>query len=182
MSRLPGNQAGVLALAIVLTACRESEKPVAPLARHTATSMQSTKATGTTSTLLGRATFSDADDQTLNVKRKTDDWYVDIKSKPATDVAVQTVLFQPAGQSGWHSHPGPVFIQVVYGTLAFYESDDPTCTAIIRTKGQGYLDLGEHAHIARNETADTARTVVTYFAPPGADLKIDEPAPGNCPF
>ena len=33
-----------------------------------------------------------------------------------------------------------------------------------------------------NETADSQQTIVTYFAPPGADLRIDEPSPGNCPF
>jgi hypothetical protein len=24
--------------------------------------------------------------------------------------------------------------------------------------------------------------IVTYFAPPGAALRIDQPNPGNCPF
>ena len=142
-----------------------------------------TMGTGSTSTLLGRATFSDPNDQNFDVKRKgDDDWQVQIKAKPAFDIAVQTITFQPGGQSGWHSHPGPVFIEVVSGTMTFYESTDPTCTPIVRTAGQGYLDLGEHAHIARNETALPAQHVVTYFAPPGAALKIDQPNPGNCPF
>jgi hypothetical protein len=52
----------------------------------------------------------------------------------------------------------------------------------VRTAGQGYVDLGEHAHIARNETAEPAQNIVTYFAPPGAALRIDQPSPGNCPF
>lgn len=77
--------------------------------------------------------------------------------------------------------PG-LFIQVVSGTLTFYESGDPTCTGIVRTAGQGFLDVGAHAHIARNETAAPAQTIVTYFAPPGAALRIDAPNPGNCPF
>lgn len=79
-------------------------------------------------------------------------------------------------------HPGPVFIMVVQGTMTFYESDDPSCTPIVRTAGQGYLDTGDHAHIARNETQAESRNVVTYFAPPGAALRIDAPLPGNCPF
>lgn len=98
------------------------------------------------------------------------------------DLAVQSIVFQPGGHSGWHRHPGPVFIQVTAGTMTFYESDDPTCTPITRTVGQGYLDTGEHAHIARNETGAPATNVVTYFAPPGAALRIDMPAPGNCRF
>jgi hypothetical protein len=53
----------------------------------------------------------------------------------------------------------------------------------VRTAGQGYLDKGEHAHIARNETSAAAENVVTYFLPAGSGvLKYDEPKPGNCPF
>ena len=92
------------------------------------------------------------------------------------------ITFQPGGQNGWHSHPGPVFISVVSGTMTFYESTDPSCTPIVRSAGQGYLDAGNHAHIARNETAVPAMNVVTYLAPAGAPLRIDKPSPGNCPF
>lgn len=139
-----------------------------------------TLGSGSTSTLLGRATFSQ--DDNFKVKRITGDWHVEVKAHPELDLAVQQIVFQPGGQSGWHSHPGPVFIQVVAGTMTFYESDDPTCTPVIRTAGQGFLDVGEHAHIARNETGSTATNVVVYLAPPGAALRIDQPNPGNCPF
>ncbi len=137
-----------------------------------------TLASGSSSTLLGRATFAEG----FDVKRKSDDWQLQIKAKDPTDVAVQRIFFKPHGNSGWHSHPGPVLIQVVYGRMTFYEGDDPSCTPIVRTAGQAYLDAGEHAHIARNETADSAVNVVTYLAPVAAKLRIDEPAPGNCPF
>lgn len=139
-----------------------------------------TLGSGSTSTLLGRATFSQ--DGNFKVKRITGDWHVEVKAHPELDLAVQQIVFQPGGQSGWHSHPGPVFIQVVSGTMTFYESDDPTCTPTVRTAGQGFLDVGEHAHIARNETGSPATNVVTYLAPPGAALRIDQPNPGNCPF
>jgi hypothetical protein len=113
---------------------------------------------------------------------EVDDWEVMVKAKPALDVAVQTITFAPGAQSGWHSHPGPVFISVKEGTMTFYESDDPQCKPIVRRAGQGFLDVGDHAHIARNETTATAVNVVTYFAPPGAAIRIDEPDPGNCDF
>ena len=138
-----------------------------------------TTGSGTTSMLIGRATFEEA----VKAKRfGPDDWHVDLKAKPALDVAVQRIVFQPGGHSGWHSHPGPVLISVVEGTMTFYESDDPSCEPIVRTAGQGYVDLGDHAHIARNETSEPATNVVTYLVPPGAALRIDEPNPGNCPF
>lgn len=138
-----------------------------------------TTGSGTTSVLIGRATFGDA----FKVKRAgTDDWEVEVEAKPALDIAVQRIVFQPGGQSGWHSHPGPVFISVVEGTMTFYESNDPNCSPIVRHAGEGFLDVGDHAHIARNETSDPATNVVTYLAPPGAALRIDKPNPGNCPF
>jgi hypothetical protein len=138
-----------------------------------------TPGSGSQSTLLGRATFDDP----IYVRRVGEDnWKVAVKAKPALDVAVQSIVFQPGGQSGWHSHPGPVFISVVAGEMTFYESDDPDCEPIVRRVGEGYLDTGEHAHIARNETTEPATNVVTYFAPPGAALRIDQPDPGNCSF
>jgi hypothetical protein len=133
-------------------------------------------------TLLGRATFVDPKDPTLTVKRITGEFHVEVKAHPAMDVAMQSINFPVGAQSTWHTHPGPVFIIVAQGTMRFYESDDPTCTPIEKTAGQGFLDRGEHAHIARNESGAPAQTVVTYLVPQGAPLKVDQPTPGNCPF
>jgi hypothetical protein len=165
-----------LSVAVVLpllASCDEREQPVAP----SWSGPLFTASSGSVSTVVGRGTFSDP----LNVKRKTGHWKVRVDSDPL-DVAVQTIVFQPGGQSGWHTHPGPVFILVVQGQMTFYESDDLDCRPIVRSAGQGYLDAGEHAHIARNETQLEARNVVTYLAPPGAALRIDAPDPGHCPF
>ncbi|MFL5528153.1 MAG: cupin domain-containing protein [Gemmatimonadaceae bacterium] len=173
----------VLSLSASLAACGDRKDSVGPGTESFSPGNGShTMGVGSTSTPLGRATFVDPKDQNIHVKRISGDWHMEIKSKPAFDIAIQNIVFQPGGQSGWHRHPGPVFIQVVSGTMTFYESDDPTCTPIVRTAGQGYLDLGEHAHIARNESGSPAQNVVTYFAPPGAALRIDAPAPGNCSF
>jgi hypothetical protein len=128
--------------------------------------------------VVGRATLAEG----FKVKRTQDDWRVQVKATPNLDVAVQVIDFDPGGQSGWHSHPGPVFISVVEGTMTFYESDDPDCEPVVRTAGQGFLDVGDHPHIARNESLAPARNMVTYFAPPGAPLRFDAPNPGNCAF
>jgi hypothetical protein len=147
----------------------------------TAPSMENALAApASVSTLLARSTFSDPKDQNMDIKRISDDWHIQIKSKPAFDIAVQTILFPPGSASGWHTHPGPVFIQVKSGTMTFYQSDDPSCTPQVRTQGQGFLDLGEHPHIAVNRSDAPAENVVTYFAPPGAALKMMATQPPNC--
>ena len=183
MYTLHRRHVAVCAIAPFLIACKGDSKPAVTGTRDASDiDPHFTMGSGTKSTLLGRATFTDPDDQNFKVKRISGDWHVEVKSKPAFDLAVQNIVFAPGGQSGWHTHPGPVFIQVVRGTMTFYKSDDPTCAAIVRTAGQGYLDVGDHPHIARNEAADSAQNIVTYFAPPGAQLRIDEPNPGNCSF
>jgi hypothetical protein len=168
--------AGALTLTIVSAGCdgtaTEAATP-APLF---------TLSSGSQSTLLGRATFADPSDPTFKVKRISGDWHAEVKATPNLDIAVQRIVFQPGGQSGWHRHPGPVFIEVVTGTMTFYMSDDPTCTPMVRSAGQGYLDVGEHAHIARNESGAPAENIVVYLAPQAAALRIDAPDPGNCPF
>jgi hypothetical protein len=168
---------GFITVATLVAACEGPERAAAPPSEPRLTAAQ-----GTRSTLLGRATFAEPSKRTFKVKRITGNWHVEVKAKPALDIAVQTITFDPGGQSGWHTHPGPVFIQVTSGTMTFYESDDPDCTPIVRTAGQGFLDTGDHAHIARNESGEAATNVVTYLAPPGAPLRSDAPAPGNCPF
>ena len=183
MSLLRRGSVRALSLLILLVACDSDRAPVAPRGLDAAASKPAfTAGSGSVSRLIGRATFGDPRDETFKVKRITGDWHVEVKAKSQMDIAVQTIDFAPGSQSGWHGHPGPVFIQVVSGTMTFYESDDPSCTPVVRTAGQGYLDTGDHAHMARNETALPAQNVVTYLAPPGAALRIDAPRPGNCPF
>ena len=97
---------------------------------------------GSTSTLVGRATFKSfrVERKQLPAKqsatglwageadrarRRRPIWEVEVEARPGLDVATQTITFQPGGHSGWHSHPGPVFISVLSGTMTFYESDDP---------------------------------------------------------
>ena len=173
MSRLP-----VLLLLLPLIGC--SSEPAAPAA-SVPSIPQFTVGSGVTRTDLGQATF-DID----KVKRITDKWHVELKAKDGLDIAVRTFTYAPGSFTGWHQHPGPVFIQVVKGTVNFYEADDPTCTPIVVDSGEAYLDLGEHAHIGRNETDQLAQDVTVLFGPPGiapADFRIDvTPAPGNCPF
>jgi hypothetical protein len=128
---------------------------------------------GVTGTLLARGTYPQYDLKTdpqspIDFKAKT---------KQPTDVVVQRHDYLPGATTGWHQHPGPVFITVTQGTLTFYERDDPTCTPHVVSAGQGYVDTGM-GHIGFNETNTTASDVTVAIAPVGAAFRTELDAPG----
>src|SRR5215510_14279497 len=79
--------------------------------------------TGVTATLLARGSY-----EPFNVRSDPHGSIDDFRahSTGPIDVVVQRHDFAPGSNSGWHQHPGPIFITVITGTLTFYESDDPT--------------------------------------------------------
>jgi hypothetical protein len=118
---------------------------------------------GVTATLIGRSTFGKFKVKTHPPESEEDnDGQVSLdfmaQAKPGMDMVVRTFDYAPASTTGWHTHPGPVFINVISGTVTFYELDDPTCTPKVVTAGQGYVDTG-HGHIGRNETGLPAKDV-----------------------
>ena len=158
MSKFPIVRAAPLMLMTAL-ACRGGGDAVDPHAKNPTMALsmaEAAAAVSTTSTLLARSTFSDPHDQNFDIKRITDDWHIQIKSKPAFDIAVQTISFPPGSASGWHTHPGPVFIQVMSGTMTFYQSDDPTCSPQTRTQGRR-LPRSRRAPAHRGESDERRR-------------------------
>ena len=81
-------------------------------------------AIGVTPTLIGRATF-----EPFRVKSDPHSLVdVDVKAKSHLDMVVRTHDYAAGSTTGWHTHPGPVFISVLQGQVTFYEADDLTCT------------------------------------------------------
>jgi quercetin dioxygenase-like cupin family protein len=169
----------VLAAVVLAGACSDLQRPVTPTERQTPTFTPShTLSSGTVSTLVGRSTIAEG----FKVKRKTGGWEIDLHAKDPADIVVATLTIQPGGNVGWHTHPGPGFVQVIAGTASFYEAGNPSCLPTVLSVGQAWLDRGETTHIVRNETNAPVTILATVFVPPGAAPRIDEPAPGNCPF
>ena len=98
------------------------------------------------------------------------------------DIIVRTHDYAPGSSTGWHAHPGPIFIQVIEGEVTFYERDDAGCEGKVVKKGEGYVDTGE-GHIGRNESGAPAKDVSVIFAPVGEKFRteLDAPSP-NCKF
>jgi quercetin dioxygenase-like cupin family protein len=104
------------------------------------------------------------------------------KAKTHLDMVVQTHDYLPWASTGWHTHPGPIFITVTEGTLTFYEVDDPNCSPKVVRAGEGYVDTG-HGHIGRNESGLPAKDVTVAIAPVGSAFRSELPEPGPyCAF
>jgi quercetin dioxygenase-like cupin family protein len=133
---------------------------------------------GVTPTLLARGTY-DA------FKVKSDPRgpiEFEAEAKPAIDIVVRRHDYLPGSSTGWHSHPGPVFITVTQGTLTYYEYDDPNCMPHEVSAGEGFVDDGR-GHIVRNESEQPAQDVSVITAPVGGAFRGELTAPGpHCDF
>ncbi len=133
-------------------------------------------------TVLARAAFADP----VDIKFKVDDQAQEvIHVQNAGETVVQQIVIGPGGQTGWHSHPGPVVVLIKAGELTLYSSEDPTCTPRTYSAGQAFVDSGQgHVHIARNlSLSQNTELWATYFdVPPGGAFRLDAANPGNCGF
>jgi hypothetical protein len=99
------------------------------------------------------------------------------KAKSAIDIVVRRHDYGVGSTTGWHSHPGPVFITVTVGQLTYYERDDPTCAPHVVSAGHGFVDNGR-GHIVRNESGQIAQDVSVIIAPVGGAFRGELDAPG----
>jgi quercetin dioxygenase-like cupin family protein len=119
----------------------------------------------------------------IHVVSQSRKYGVMIKTRGLSDAYVVRNSIAPGGNTGWHSHPGPVFVLVTAGTATNYDADDPTLTPTVYRAGTGFVDAGGgHVHIVRNEGDTDLELVVFFLVPRGAPRRIDEPAPLGAPF
>ena len=132
-----------------------------------------------TELLTGRAVFTDDVDLKLKIKldgKKTT--VVNAGDPSRTLVARFTV--QPGAQFPWHSHAGPVIVNVTQGELVYVGADD--CTERSYPAGTAFVDAGHgHVHTAFNPTDEETILVATFFeAPEQGPLLIPADAPADC--
>jgi hypothetical protein len=138
-------------------------------------------ATGVTRHLIGRGTY---DRFMVNTDTNQVPFQYIAKAQPAIDMEVDTHSYDPFGSTGWHKHPGPVYITITSGELTFYELADPTCSPHVYKAGQGFVDCGS-GHIGINQDptnpASDVTVAVTYV---GGPFRTELPANANpnCSF
>lgn len=144
-----------------------------------------TPVVGVTTTTFAVGRFATIDAKTLtdiDPTASTDFWQARINTKGSTDVYMLENRIAPGGTFGWHSHPGPSIVLVKSGTLTLYRGADTTCTPQVVEAGSGFVDDGGDVHMVRNEGSVDTVVYVVSLVPGGFARRIDEPAPGNCPF
>jgi quercetin dioxygenase-like cupin family protein len=129
--------------------------------------------------LTGRAVFTD--DIDLKVKFKLDGQATGVVNAedPSRTVVVRFAV-QPGAQFPWHTHPGPVIVNVTEGELVYVAADD--CVEREYPAGTAFVDPGHgHVHTAFNPTDDVTVFVATLFeAPAEGSLLIPAETPADC--
>jgi hypothetical protein len=136
-------------------------------------------ASGVTPTVLARGTYD-----SFNVRSGPHGTIADFRahSTASIDIIVRQHDYAVGSTTGWHSHPGPVFITVTRGVLTYYEYDDPTCAPHVVTAGHGFVDTGS-GHVVRNESGEPAQDISVITAPVGGAFRTNLDAPGPyCTF
>ena len=103
-------------------------------------------------------------------------WFLRMDVKGDSDLYITQNTFEPGGQSGWHTHPGPSLITVTEGTITAYEDD---CTSTTYNAGESFTDIGcGDVHDLVNESGTEAKTIAVQIVPHGATRRIDASDPG----
>jgi quercetin dioxygenase-like cupin family protein len=131
--------------------------------------------------LTGRAVFTDDVDMKIKIKLDGGTTRVVNAEDPSRTVVARFTV-QPGAQFPWHSHLGPVVVNVVEGELVYVDAAD--CMEREYPAGTAFVDPGHgHVHSAFNPTDDVTVLVATFFeAPEEGPLLIPAEAPADCPL
>ena len=98
-----------------------------------------------------------------------------IQTQGVSDIYVVRNVIAPAGDTGWHSTPGPSIISVVAGEVTAYTADGPE--GVVHTAGTAFTAPCDQTHIFRNEGTVNLELIAFQINPEGAPRRIDQPQP-----
>lgn len=114
--------------------------------------------------LTARAVFTDNVDLKVKIKEQGAGTLVVNDDDPSRTV-VGRFTVQPGARFPWHSHRGPVVVNVVQGELTYLPSED--CVERRYAAGTAFVDPGHgYAHTAFNATNGVTVFVATFFSAP----------------
>jgi quercetin dioxygenase-like cupin family protein len=129
--------------------------------------------------LSGRAQFTDTVDAQLRVK--LDGQATTVLNMPdASRTVVARFTVQPGAQFPWHTHPGPVIVNVVQGDLVYVQASD--CEDRPYPAGTAFVDPGNNVHTAFNPSTTVETILVATFLdfPADGPLSIADANQNHC--
>ncbi len=113
--------------------------------------------------LTPRSVFTDEIDMKLKLKLHGRTVVVHVDD-PSRTVDVKYTV-QPGAQFPWHSHRGPVIVNLISGSLNYIPAD--TCHEMPYSAGQSFVDPGHgHVHSAINRGTEPTVFIATFFEAP----------------
>ena len=128
-----------------------------------------------------RSEFTDAVD--IQIRNKLDGGSTSVSNMhdPSLTV-VARITVQGKGQFPWHTHPGPVIVNVAQGELVYVQASD--CVERSYPMGTAFIDPGRgNVHTAYNPLDTPLVLVATFFEVPPAPAPLtitDGVIPGDC--
>ena len=133
----------------------------------------------TVEVLTGRAQFTDRVDAQLKVKLDGEATTV-LNMPDASRSVVARFTVQPGAQFPWHTHPGPVIVNVAQGQLVYVQASD--CVHRPYATGTAFVDPGSNVHSAFNPSSTVATVLVATFLdfPADGPLSIADANQNHC--
>ena len=110
----------------------------------------------------------------IDIKSNTDDHKIKIQTRGEWEARVVNLRIVPGGNSGWHSHPGAVFVVVKAGTITFHYADG---TSAVHPAGTGFVEDADDVALAENKGTTDVEAVVLFLTRAGEAPRTDEPQP-----
>jgi quercetin dioxygenase-like cupin family protein len=92
------------------------------------------------------------------------------------DVLQAELIFQPGGEAGWHTHPGPVVVVVKSGALT--EIHKNGCMTV-HPMGSAFYEEADVVHNVVNDTNGVTDIYATFMSPAGSQPLIPAANPGK---
>ena len=105
---------------------------------------------------------------------------IDIDRRHLSNVVTVRIDFRAGDTTGWHSHPGPVFVQVVSGAVTLRHAAHGRCLSEVVSAGHGFFEAPGAVHVAENRRPAPAVLYATFVLPPNAGPEVSAPIPAPC--
>jgi quercetin dioxygenase-like cupin family protein len=105
---------------------------------------------------------------------------IDIDRRHRSNVVSVRIDFRAGDTTGWHSHPGPVLVQVDSGAVTLRHAAHGRCLSEVVRAGHGFFEAPGAIHVAENRGPAPAVVHATFILPPTAGPEVTAPIPAPC--